>query len=376
MSDSFSRTFHRPSSFLRAALPVYVFLIVYASLYPFSGWRHIGALPFAWLSAPLPRYWTWFDALTNIAGYIPLGVLLVTALSPALRGIRAFLFACLAGALLSISMETMQVFLPDRVPSNLDLITNTAGVLIGALLGIMLSPLLFREDRVHFFMRRWLNSGSSRVLMIPLLWPLAQIYPQSFLFGQGEILPLLSRWLSFLLDEPVDLSFMINGGIRLTAGQYWLSETLITAAGLTGAILMLLCILQKNAPRISLAALMLVMGLLSKIMASALFFQPGNAMAWLTPGALGGLTVGLFMLFGLFFAPQRIQQRIAIVMLLVSLIAVNILPDNQYFLLTLQTWPQGKFLNFNGATHFLALLWPFLALWFLFRSIYNPRYSE
>jgi hypothetical protein len=32
---------------------------------------------------------------------------------------------------------------------------------------------------------------------------------------------------------------------------------------------------------------------------------------------------------------------------------------------TLQTWVQGKFLNFNGAAQFLSLLWPFFAVWFL-----------
>ena len=44
---------------------------------------------------------------------------------------------------------------------------------------------------------------------------------------------------------------------------------------------------------------------------------------------------------------------------------VNTTPANPYFVATLQTWVQGKFLNFNGAAQFLSLLWPFFAFWYL-----------
>lgn len=376
MAEPLSKPHHRPSSFLRAALLVYVFLIVYASLYPFSDWQSAGIFPLSYLHGPLPRYWTWFDVLINVAGYVPLGLLLATAVSPLLRGARAFLFALVAGTLLSLAMEALQVYLPSRVSSNLDLMTNACGTLIGAFLGTMLSPVIFREDRMHYFIQRWLRFKSSRVLIIPMLWPLAQIYPQNYLFGHGEVLPVLSEWFSVLMGRPIDMSDLVMRGIQLTAEQYWLSETIITATGMTGAILILLCILQKTAPRIQMAILLLLVTLLFKTMACALFFEPKNALVWLTPGAIGGLLVGFLMLSGLIFTPPQVQRRMAIYMLLICLVTVNILPDNQYFVSTLQAWSQGKFLNFNGAARFMAMIWPFMALWFLFRSIYNLRYSE
>jgi hypothetical protein len=40
---------------------------------------------------------------------------------------------------------------------------------------------------------------------------------------------------------------------------------------------------------------------------------------------------------------------------------------------TLQTWVQGKFLNFNGAAQFLSLLWPFFAVWFLWLPCPHAR---
>jgi len=52
---------------------VFAVLIVYASLYPFNGWRSQGIEPWAFLWAPWPRYWTGFDIASNLVGYVPLG---------------------------------------------------------------------------------------------------------------------------------------------------------------------------------------------------------------------------------------------------------------------------------------------------------------
>jgi hypothetical protein len=109
----------------------------------------------------------------------------------------------------------------------------------------------------------------------------------------------------------------------------------------------------------------LAAGLLVKTLASSLLFRPDNALVWVTPGAEGGFIIGMIMLTGLVFAPQVAQRRLAVVTLILSLVVVNTIPVNPYFVSTLQGWVQGKFLNFNGAAQFLSLLWPFFALWFL-----------
>mgnify|MGYP002151137279 CR=1 FL=1 len=70
---------------------VYAALIVYASLYPFAEWRDQGIWPWAFLVAPLPRYWTWFDVVANVMGYVPLGFLLALAFMRSGRGRRAVL---------------------------------------------------------------------------------------------------------------------------------------------------------------------------------------------------------------------------------------------------------------------------------------------
>ncbi|MCJ7837894.1 MAG: hypothetical protein MUP61_01600, partial [Burkholderiales bacterium] len=70
----------RPSPLARYLLLVYVLLIIYASLHPFSGWRDRGVSAFAYLGGGLPRYFTAFDLLTNFAAYLPLGFFALLAL--------------------------------------------------------------------------------------------------------------------------------------------------------------------------------------------------------------------------------------------------------------------------------------------------------
>jgi VanZ family protein len=361
------------SVFARVALGVYVLLIAYASWFPFSGWRSNGLPPLDYVFAPLPHYWTGFDVTTNVVGYVPVGVLGVFAFYPQLRGWSAMLLTTVGGTLLSAGMEAVQTFLPSRVASNLDLMTNAAGCLLGALLGLLLTPYFLEHSRLLRTRGRWFTHEASRGLIVLTLWPLAQIYPQGYLFGHGQLLPIVSGWLSSLADQPVDLGAYLRHDVELSIEQYWLSETIITACGLTGALLTLLCLTRDRAPKALLAVALFSIAVLVKARARALLFSPENAFTWITPGARGGLVVGVIMLTGLAFAPPIAQRRVAALTLLISLAVVNAAPANPYFVSTLQAWVQGKFLNFNGAAQFLSLAWPFFTLWFLFHPVHAKK---
>jgi VanZ family protein len=355
----------RASPVARAALLAYLLLIVYASWFPFSGWRSSGLSPFAFLVLQMPRWWTGFDVMVNIVGYMPFGILIVLALHPRVRGLWAVAIAAVVGLLVSGTMEVVQNYLPSRVPSSLDLLTNAGGCLAGAVLGAWFAPMLLDRSRLYLLRQRWFAAHASQGLVLVALWPLAQVYPQNYLFGNGQILPLLSEWLSDWLDTDIDLVTMLRGDVPMSVEQYWLSETIITACGMTGAALTLLCLTRRGAPRLSLMLALIGVGIVVKTLASSLFFAPDNAFVWVTPGAEGGFLIGLIMLTGLAFAPQVAQRRLAVVTLVLSLIVVNTIPANPYFVSTLQAWQQGKFLNFNGAAQFLDMAWPIIALWFL-----------
>ena len=350
---------------VRIGLLCYLVLVIYASCYPWAGWRTTGLAPWDYLFEGLPRYWTTFDLITNIAGYVPLGALLVFALYPRVAGAIAVLCAVAAGVLLALLLECIQSYLPSRVPSILDLITNTAGVLMGALAGQRLSVPVLRQSRLRALKSDWFGARSSAGLIVIALWPLAQIYPQPYLFGHGLWLPTLSTMLSDWFDTPVDIGKLLWRDISLDIEHFLLAEIVVTALGMTAAVLTLLCQTRRQAPRLLLAMGLLLTATITKALAHAVLFSPSDAFAWLTPSAVSGLLVGAVMLAGLSFAPVAAQRRAAIVALMICLLLLNVLPSNPYFLSTLSEWVQGKFLNFNGAAQFLSLFWPAFALWIL-----------
>src|SRR5690606_22184977 len=150
------------------------------------------------------------------------------------------------------------------------------------------------------------------------------------------------------LDGPRDLRDRLRSGLQLSAEQSWLAETVITACQVAGALLALHCMLRDKAPRLLLPAAWLLAALAVKALASALLFKPQNAFAWVTAGAMGGLLLGIVLSSALARLRPPLQRRCAAMLLIVALLAVNLAPPNPYFVATLETWVQGKFLNFNG----------------------------
>jgi VanZ family protein len=127
------RRSRKTSPITRGGAAGLLLLIVYASWFPFSGWHNQGLSPLIFLeTTSMPRYWTKFDAIINVIGYIPFGMLIVYALYPRVKGIWALLIASAAGLLVSGTMEAVQTYLPSRVSSNLDFYTNAVGCAIGA----------------------------------------------------------------------------------------------------------------------------------------------------------------------------------------------------------------------------------------------------
>jgi VanZ family protein len=362
-----------PAVTARIGLAVYALLIVYASWFPFTGWRNNGLPAWRFLSSPMPHYWTGFDLVTNVIAYIPLGMLAVLALYPLLRGLPAIVAALVLGLLLSAGLEAGQTFLPSRVASNLDLLTNAAGAMIGAIAGHYSSRLFLEQSRLLSLRQRWFSQEASRGLIVLGLWPLAQIYPQAYLFGHGQVLPIATSWLGDLLKLPLDLGALIRQGRDFSGEHYWLAESIITATGLAGAVLTMMCLFRKRSPKVALAGLLVAGALATKSLASAAIFGHDHLFVWFTPGSQAGLLIGAMMLAGLAFAPPAAQRRVAALALITALLLVNLMPVNPYFAATMQDWSQGKFMNFNGAAQLLSLSWPFFTLWFLYHPVHRVK---
>jgi glycopeptide antibiotics resistance protein len=74
------------------------------------------------------------NVLINIGGFIPLGFFFCAYFSSVRRINRAVVATIAFGAVVSFAIEALQAFLPTRDSGTTDIITNTLGTFIGALL--------------------------------------------------------------------------------------------------------------------------------------------------------------------------------------------------------------------------------------------------
>ncbi len=335
----------------------YALLIAYASLHPFTGWRDTGAPPFDYLAAAWPRYYTGFDLAANILAYVPLGFLMVPALQSRLGILAAALLAALAGGGLSLALETLQNFLPSRVPSNIDLACNAIGALIGAAAGMNWGRALVDGGRLHRLRTRLVVRGHAADFGLVLLglWLLAQLNPELLLFGTGNLRALLEL-------SPLPYS----------AQRFFVIEAGVTAAGTLAAGLIVWSLLRLHRRRLLLA--LLLPALLVKAFASALLVNAAQFAHWITPGNMTGLAAGMVALLAATHLPPLAQRMLAALALLFATALVNLAPENPYLAASLAVWQQGHFLNFNGLTKLVSSLWPFAALPFL--MLPRPRQEE
>jgi len=87
------------------------------------------------------------DVTINIVGFVPLGVVLVLYLAKRGCMVNAILAAIVAGFTISLLIETLQVLLPSRDSSLLDLINNTVGTAVGAWIGAYLGAQTVRGSQ-------------------------------------------------------------------------------------------------------------------------------------------------------------------------------------------------------------------------------------
>lgn len=338
------------SPLARGALLTYLVLLAYGSLAPWQGWRSLGVGPFAYLFAPWPAYVTAFDLALNVLAYAPLGILLVLALQPRLRGLPAAAAAVAAAAVVSVSLECLQTYLPSRIASNVDVLTNLIGAAAGATAGLLLAPALLDGRQLQQLRRRWFRPRSTAVLLLVALWPLAQIHPAPMLFGNGE------------LNRDLVATLLAAFGVAMPvfdAGRFAAAEVLVTASGMLAVAATLGAGTRLHSPRLRLLLAVLAAALLTKAIAYGHEFGVERALAWLTPGAVSGLAVGLLAVTAAVTATNlRAASAVAVAALLVLLVVVNAVPPNPYHAHWLAAWQPGRLRNVVAVSEWLATAWP------------------
>lgn len=348
---------------------IYVGLIFYASLYPFADWRYQGIVPWAFLISPLPKYWTGFDVAINVLGYMPLGFLLALSALRSGRGRYAVVLATLAAGVLSLTMESLQSYLPARVPSNVDLGLNILGAWLGALLAWAMEKLGV-IDRWSRFRARWFVADARGGLVLLALWPLALLFPAAVPFGLGQVLERLEAALADMLQDTRFLDWLPVREIELQPLVPGMELVCVTLGVLIPCLLGF-CIIRSAARRTLLVLLVFALGVGSTVLSAALSYGPEHAWAWFSLPVEVGLVAALLLLILLLWVPRRASAALVLLALGVYLSLLNQAPTSAYFAQTLSTWEQGRFIRFNGLAQWLGWLWPYAALVYVLTQVWG-----
>ncbi len=352
---------------------VYVGLIVYASLYPFADWRDRGVVPWDFLLAPWPQYWTGFDLMSNALGYAPLGFLLALAALRSGRGVHAVRYATVAALSLSLLMETLQVYLPARVPSNVDLALNGLGAWLGAVAATLLERLgaLSRWSR---FRARWFVPDARGALVLLALWPLALLFPAAVPLGLGQVFERLEAGLADVLQDSPFLEWLPVRELELQPLVPGAELACVTLGALIPCLLGY-SVIRDRMRRLVFLAVALAAGIAASALSAALSYGPLHAWAWFELPVQVGYGLALVLAVLLVGVPARASASLMLLALGVFLSIINQAPTSAYFAQTLQTWEQGRFIRFHGLAQWLGWLWPYAALLYVLTRVWrqNPK---
>ena len=360
----------------RAALPLllaWAAMVVYASWFPLTGWRWPAAGPFTGLlRLPWPRWHDPFDVVANLLGYVPLGVLLALSLTHGPGdGARTWRRSVLLASGLSYLLEVGQGLLPQRVPSLLDWLLNSAGAVAGATLGLWIE----RAGSWNWWQRtgdHWFAQHSRTGMALLLLWPLGLLFPTPVALGLGHVWEPMSEvvheaatrlagvapWLQWLDTGPVHAA-------RLSAP----AEVLAVALGLWGPCLLTYSMARPGVRRVwlVLGASALAFGVTT--LSTALNFGPQHALAWCTSTSLAGLGLGGVLALLTLGSGRRMAAGLGLVAITAGLAMVAQAPADPYYAQSLHDWEQGRFIRFHGLAQWIGWSWPYLATLWLLRQI-------
>jgi VanZ family protein len=332
----------------------YALFIVYASLSPFSGWRAQGMDFIEMLAVPLRLTYTAFDAALNFLSYLPFGLLVALVLRARFGAATSVVISLFLGVSLSASMEYLQMYLPARISSNMDLLSNSAGMLTGALLAVGITSWPWLLARLTLWRSTLFQHGKEMDfgLALLMLWMFGQINPS---------LPMLGNvFISEVARQPF---------ATLPPAQFDGWESIAVTLNLLMLGTLLLTLLR--APRNVVSALLAVLSMVAlvKFIAAAVLLRSWALLLWINSEALLGMLLGMLLLLLLLWLKRPAAIVSGAVVALVYFIIVNFVFDDNTpsAAMSVYHWHYGHLLNYNGLAQTIALIFPVLLLFHLWR---------
>ncbi len=365
---------------------VAVALVAYATLHPLTGWHWPDSHAFTWL-LPKHSHEVANDLVSNILGYLPLGLIMCLAhLRSGRSALWAVVLTLLAVSGLSYTLELTQFTLPNRVPSITDWMLNTLGAAWGTLAAVTVHALGL-VDGWHRLRQRWFIPQAGLGLVLLWLWPLGLLFPPPLPLGEGQLWPHVrlalvdwtaeTPWQAWLLpDDPLSLWAQVHmpGVSELWAAPI---EALTVAAGMLAPMCLACAVARAPKPRLVMMTGLVLSGIAASLLSTALNFGPQHAFSWITLPTIVGLLLGAT---GGMLLIQRTRMTSAVlgVVVLGALIGlIHLAPLDPYYAQTLQAWEQGRFIRFHGLSRWFGILWPYVALgWLLARLVVREGRSD
>ncbi len=295
------------SGLISAAIIAYVALIVYGSLFPFTDWEAPKASPFAFLTMGFDGRYSQSDLVVNLLAYLPLGFLLFVLLARMMPGWVAFLLATALGSGLSLTMESLQSYLPFRVSSVGDLIVNALSTLLGALIAWLLLVRSGPAAVLHRMREHWLRPGA---LVEAAFWAGCL----AIFLTVGAIAPVL-RETGSLSSEALAVSL---AGV----GVWAVAEYALQAFGVLA--LCALCV-RTDRPLARFMVSLVVVAMAVKFVVAVLFLKMPPQQWSVSLTALIGLALALALLL-LMMRHRGIALLLALLSLLTVFVFGQVLP--------------------------------------------------
>src|SRR5574340_151408 len=332
----------------------YALFIVYASLSPFSGWREQGLDFLEVLAAPLHLTYTAFDATVNLLSYLPLGLLAGLALHARFGAAASLILGLCLGVSLSAGMECLRLYLPARISSNVDLRANGAGALFGVLLAVRVASWDWLFGRLTRWRSDLFHQGREMDFGLALLalWMFGQINPSLPMLGNVFISEVARQPFAALSSAPFD---------------WWESGAGTLNLLMLGTLLLTLL----RAPRNAVVALPVILGMvaLAKFVTAAVLLKSWALLLWINSEAVLGMLLGMALLFAVLSLPRSAAIVCGAAAALAYFAAVNFLfgDNTPAAAMSVYHWHYGHLLNYNGLAQTIALVFPLLLLFHLWR---------
>ena len=342
-----------PSAHLRKYLiAAYVLFIIYASLSPFSGWQEQGFKFSDVLAIPLWKQYSLFDVAANLLAYLPFGLLLGLTLHARFGTVATVIFATLIGMIFSAMMEYAQVYLPMRISSSLDIVSNSCGALLGALLAVSIAPQVWFAQHLSRWRMHLLHRGRKMDFGLALvaLWMSAQVNPSLPMLGNVFINQIAQT--PFAPAQPAPFNVM---------------ESAAVALNLLMLGMLLLTLLRNRHHTVSALLLALVLVALAKFVAAAVLLKSWALLLWLNSEAIFGIVAGVALLVAAVRLPRIWILKVAALVTVAYMIVANWILDGGPPAIALPPYQRnyGHQLNFNGLSQSITVILPFLILGYL-----------